>query len=428
VTRERVVQFQGWALHRLVAHAYENVPYYRRLFDRHGLRPDDIRGLEDLPKLPLTSKKELRELPVRDILSRGADGRRLYVVRTSGFSGEPFRFRRSLREHYVLHLFWHRAHSYIGLRMRDRRVSVVYSREHSLNGRKLRYKALLNVFGIFPHFLVDCCLPPREILQALRRLRPGFLQGYPGVLSRVAELLSPEDRRRVRPRGIRVGGEVITPLMRRQITEGFGARVYDLYGCHEMGLIAWECRETGELHTCDDSLIVEVLSDGHPAAPGEEGELVATNLHAFTMPFIRYKLGDIVIRGSERCACGLPFSTLRIVEGRHMDYLHLPGGRLVHAYAVAKPIVESWPWVRRYQLFQEREDRVFLHVVPQGRPLAEQVRQLQQAGASVLGPNVEFRVELMREISPGSSGKYRMIRRPPGSPGSPHAPNEGSSH
>ena len=83
--------------------------------------------------------------------------------------------------------------------------------------------------------------------------------------------------------------------MRRHITETFAAPVFNLYASNEFNVIAWECQETGELHTCDDGVIIEVLKDGRPAAAGERGEVVGTNLHSFAMPLIRFRLGDIII-------------------------------------------------------------------------------------------------------------------------------------
>jgi len=83
-----------------------------------------------------------------------------------------------------------------------------------------------------------------------------------------------------------VGGETLTEPMRKEIQQAFGGPVYATYGSQELNLIAWECKETGELHTCDDGVMVEVLADGRAAGPGERGELVGTNLHFDAMLFI----------------------------------------------------------------------------------------------------------------------------------------------
>ena len=89
-THDGLAALQGKALRRLVAHAYNNVPHYRRLFDRHGVHARAIRTLSDLENVPITTKDDLRSVPVEDTLTRGMDPDRLISIRTSGTSGTPF--------------------------------------------------------------------------------------------------------------------------------------------------------------------------------------------------------------------------------------------------------------------------------------------------------------------------------------------------
>jgi phenylacetate-CoA ligase len=116
-------------------------------------------------------------------------------------------------------------------------------------------------------------------------------------------------------------------------------------------------------HVADDGTVLEVLKDDRPAQPGEVGEVVATRLHGFAMPFIRYRLGDLVTQGETACACGAPFSTIFTVQGRMLDYFPLANGRLVHPYELVMIILNHGTrWIAQYQLTQERRDRVVLRV------------------------------------------------------------------
>jgi phenylacetate-CoA ligase len=208
-----------------------------------------------------------------------------------------------------------------------------------------------------------------------------------------------------------VGGEVLTPLMRTQITKAFSAPVFETYGSHEFNLIARQCKETGELHVCDDCVILEVIKDGRPAEIGERGEVVCTGLHSFAMPFIRYRLGDIVTKGPDVCPCGQPFSTISAVQGRMLDYFPLPGGRMLHPYEIIRGIVsEIVPWVSQYQLIQERVDRITCLVVTSTNPTPSQVAIVEDSATKLLGPGVEFRIVLVSEIKFESNGKFRVAR------------------
>ena len=411
LSREEIFAFQNRQLQRLVSHAYENVPYYRRLFDQNDIKPNDIRSVADLSMIPITSKKDLQSLPLEEVVSRGVDPKHLIDHTTSGSSGEPITIRRTWLEHNILALFRVRAAMHEpGLRIRDRQASIVLIRPTHPCDNQLPIK-IIRSLGLLRKVQINCLSPPEDIVRTLRDLRPDVLTGFSGVISRISQIISDDDRAVIRPRIVIVGGEILTPLMRAQITETFAAPVFDFYASHEFGLIAWECEETGEFHTCDDSMIVEVLKDGRLAVPGERGELIGTNLHSFAMPFIRYSLGDIVTKGLETCRCGQPFSTISAIQGRMIDYFPLPGGRMIHPYEILFTIVHDLTsWIRQYQLIQEREDRIILRVVPSTTPTPQEIIRLEDSVATLLGQGVEFQVILVPEIQIEPGGKFRVSR------------------
>ncbi len=184
--------------------------------------------------------------------------------------------------------------------------------------------------------IVDGLQDPADVAAQLREANPDVLVGLPGMLDRLTAPELADVVRGVRPRLVIVGGEVATPAMRLRIRETFAAPLVETYASHECPLLAWECRHSGDLHTCDDGVLVEVLRDGGAVEPGERGEVVVTNLHAYAMPFIRYRLGDLATRG-ERCACGAPFAIDRGDPGA--DDRLLPAAR----WAVAPSLRDRAP-------------------------------------------------------------------------------------
>jgi phenylacetate-CoA ligase len=409
VARDEVVAFQSERLRRLIAHAYDRIPYYRRLFERNGIKPRDIRTAADLAAIPTTSKRDLQALPTEDVVARGFDPSRLIFRRTSGSSGEPFIIRRTWFEERLLTAFQIRALHYFGLQVTDKRAHISLIRPNQDPDNQLLLR-IVQAVGLYRMMKIDCLLAPEEILCELRRFRPDVFTGFAGVLSRLAQSVGDGDRLIIRPRFVVTGAEVLTPLMRRQISEAFRAQVFDTFGAHEFKLIAWQCKETGEFHTCDDSLIIEVLRDGRPAAAGERGEMVGTNLHSFAMPFIRYRLGDIVTKGSETCSCGQPFSTIKAIQGRMIDYFLLPNGRIIHPYEIVLILVNEAPWMRQYRLIQEREDRILLQAVPFATPSSEKLMLLKDQVTRLLRRDVDFQIALVSEIPLESSGKFRVSR------------------
>jgi len=401
--------WQDARLRRLVRQAYDAVPFYRRLFDRHRLHPRHIRGVMDLGLIPFTDKTEMRGQPPGDLLARGHDPAALLTVRTSGSSGEPFTIRRTWLEDKLQYLLRRRALGELGIRHRDLLVAVGLVGRPASGDRKLVGRGF-RALGLWPQEVLDGLQDPVQLAYRLRQLRPDVLAGLPGMLDR---LTAPElvgSLETVRPRLLVVGGEVTTPAMRARIGRAFGAPVYETYGSHECPLIAAECRHSGLLHAAGDAVLVEVLVDGRPAEPGERGEVVITNLHAYAMPFIRYRIGDVATRGAP-CGCGAPFGTLDTIQGRMIDYFPLPDGRLLHPYEIVIRLVwKPLDWIRQYQLVQERRDSVVLYVVAASPPAEEQLAEVRRVVAPALGDRVRFEVRPVERIPFEATGKLRPSR------------------
>jgi phenylacetate-CoA ligase len=415
-TREQILAFQTRRLQALVRHASRRVPYYRRLFEQAGLRPDDIRSLDDLSRIPITSRADIQRLPPGDVLSGGADPVRLILHSTSGASGEPLRVWRTFFEEYLLRAFRLKEQLARGMRLRDRRAGVVLADRPAGLERVPGGRPFYSRLGLLRRERASCLLPTQEILARLRALEPDILGGYGGSIAWIAGSMTEEDRARIRPRLVLTGAETLTPEMRQQISQGFGAPVFDFYASHEYSLLASECPRGGRYHVTEWNVILEVFRDGRPAGPGEEGEVVATALHSYTMPFIRYRLNDLVTLGETPCSCGAPVSTLSRILGRTIEQFVLPDGKVIHPYALVLPLLAEAPWLRRYQIVQDRADRVLVKIIPFANPSAEAVAAVARRMAAALEGQLTVEIELVEDIPPEPSGKYRpyysLVKRP----------------
>jgi phenylacetate-CoA ligase len=269
---------------------------------------------------------------------------------------------------------------------------------------------MIEIFGIEHNLHLSRAEAPQTLFERLRSFRPDIVTGFPGVLTRLAAEAEATPLDGFGPRFVVTHSEVLTPAMRARIRSGWRAPVYEDYASNETRLIGWECPAGGGLHTCDDAVILEVLRDGRPVGVGERGEVVVTALHSYAMPFIRYRLGDIVTRDEETCACGLPFAKIRTIQGRMLDFFHLPDGRWVHPYEIIEGIDDRIEWISQYQLVQERVDRIVLLFVPVGDVPAARIAEFERFAAGVVGPRVEICAQPVPEIPPGEGGKFRFSR------------------
>ena len=403
-SRETILAYQSRALRRLVRDAYDNVIYYRQLFDREKIKPDDIKSPADLGKIPITTKKDLRDRPLAEILRRGSNPSRLRSSRTTGSTGEPFSVWRSDGEEFILDLFRQRVLRGFGLKTRDVMVRVMFHPvDPTLPWRMARG------LGIYRQHHIYVLKAPEIISEEIQKLKPDVLTGNVGVLAHIARVAAGSMKPRFNLKFVVVGSEFSTAGMRGRIADAFRAPAYNVYAARESGLIGWECRTTGRYHVHDDSLILEVLDGDKTVLEEGEGEAVLTALHSRNMPLIRFKLGDRVKKGPAPCPCGVPFSTLDSILGRMSDYLFLPDGRRLYARAADDIIREHAPWIAQYELEQESVASVVLRAIPLAANTPE-TDSLTKRILAVLGPDVDFRVEIVDTIKPGPRGKFAFLR------------------
>jgi phenylacetate-CoA ligase len=407
--RELLRSFQLRKLKSVVQIAYDSVPYYRSLFDDIKLKPKDIQTLEDLPAVPITTSYAFRLLPLSQSVSKRARIERLVKRATSGSSGRPFIIRRTVLEDHLLNQFRMRAFRAFGVKSRDRLVHIrLVSASHQRENLAGHARQIL---GLYREYSVDCLQSAAEIVSLLNHLHPDIIKGYPSVLTYVGGYLQNNSSLNFSPRFLIAGGEMLNDFRRNQIQKGFQRKLFDIYGSHEFNTLAWQCPSTGQYHVCEDNVILEVIKDGRPALPGEQGEVVATGLNTYAMPFIRYRLGDIAVQGMPSCPCGATFATLHSIEGRAHDYFRMPDGTLLHPDRIVVPIMEAEAaWFNRYRLLQINTHEVVLYIQPLQKPATEQLDRIRELARTQLPPEVHFSVELVDRLEPEEGGKFRFCR------------------
>jgi phenylacetate-CoA ligase len=204
--------------------------------------------------------------------------------------------------------------------------------------------------------------------------------------------------------------EVLTPSDRTLLESTFGARVYNEYGCGELGTIAHEC-ERGSMHLNSENLIVEILDGPRHCSAGEVGELVITELNNTAMPLVRYRIGDFAAFSRERCACGRSLPALEGIYGREYDLIYNRSGHMFHGeffMYIAEEAQRQGLGIGAFQIIQDAYDHFTIRVqaaTGYGPRTEDFVRQRITDG---YGPaEIDF-VQVDR-IPREASGKMRLI-------------------
>lgn len=325
LTRPELEALQLQRLQQTVRHCM-NAPFYQKKFKELGITPDDIKSLDDVSKLPFTSKEDLREnypyglacVPLRDCV-------RLHS--SSGTTGNPtvvLHTQKDLDEwaNAVARCLW-----------------MVGSRPEDVFQNSAGYGMFTAGLGFqYGAERVGMLTVPAAAGNTLRQIKfikdfgTTVLHAIPSYASRIYEVMKEEGvdpRRDTKLRVLCIGAEPHSEEQRRRIEENLGVKAYNSYGISEMmgPGVAFECPEQNGIHIWEDYFIVEIIDPVtlKPVPEGELGELVITTINREAMPLLRYRTRDLTRFLPGDCPCGRTHRRLARLQGRSDDMIILKG-------------------------------------------------------------------------------------------------------
>ena len=212
----------------------------------------------------------------------------------------------------------------------------------------------------------------------------------------------------IRPKGVISTSMMLLPHERTTIEGVFGVKVFDRYGCEEVGLIGAECERHDGMHMNIDHLVIEFLrEDGSRADPGELAHVVVTDLLNEAMPLIRYDVGDMAAERTGTCACGRGLPLMEGVAGRVADFLKRQDGTMVAGVSLIENSLTKFRGMEQLQIVQDSLASIRLRIVPDP-DFCERVRADLIDYFAETFPGCAIHVELVPEIEREPNGKYRF--------------------
>lgn len=398
----KIRKIQDSKLKKLIHHAYENVSYYRRLFDSTGIKPEDIKGVNDLWKIPTTTKKQLKSLPRRDIVAQGININKCRPAVTSGSTGVPLKMYFTRDDFTLKNLVLIRSFLSHGIRPWHRGLEFTGGRYVS------RRKSWYEWMGIFRKLCLSAYQDPDEWIEAIRFWKPHFILGYVLSLKLLARRIEKKAINDIKPNVIFSTSGVLDNATRNLLKSAFQAKVVDLYGAWESGFIAWECDRCPGYHINSDMVIVEFLKNGKRVNPGEEGGVVITNLHTFAMPFIRYELGDIGVPSGDKPVCGRSFPLIKVIKGRVADYIKLPSGRVISPHPFYR-VMEETPGLKEWRIVQISASELVVEIVGEAVFAGAAADSILSRLKELVDDEVAIKITVVDRIERGLEEKRRSV-------------------
>ena len=339
-TDEEMVDFQNRRFSMLVQYAATQVPYYREWFRREGAQPADFRTIDDLRRLPIVDKAEMRRQGVVRFMAEGFPASKRMAIHSSGSTGEPFEFYVST-EAYSINMAaklrtWYDA----GYRLGNRYVKLSSSPRESWL-KRLQDQATNGVVIPF-HSLDDESLA--DILALIDRHRPNIIRTHPNAIYYLARYREAHPGHYLhRPRHIMTTSANLPDTFRTVVEHVFGCDVIDAYSCEGTPNTAETPAHDG-YHVSREYGIIEVLDDeGHHVQKGI-GHVVSTDLWNMAMPFIRYDTqylvqvdnGTIVRIAGRECELLSSANGKRFTGQVIDDYFNYCTGHSVDAFQVVR--------------------------------------------------------------------------------------------
>jgi len=408
---DRMARWQDERLRTVVRHAYEHVPYYRRLFDHRGIDARRFRGREDLCRIPLLNR-EIVKSQAGDLRSRAPGHNKLAEGHTSGTTGAPLSVFYDSSMIAMNYAALDRQYRWAGANLGRGGDRIAVLRGNMIV--PLRQKS--PPFWRYNHFhnhilLSNFHLSPGNLeayRAALRDYGPVVLDGYPSSIYVLAKLLL--NRGMTVPlKAVLTSSETLYDFQREVIERAFACKVFDYFGAAERVIFSVECERHYGHHLCEEYGVTEVVDDGdQQVSSGVEGYLVGTTLHNLGFPLLRYRSSDRSAIWPQRCLCGRGLRLVSDVSTKAEDLIRLRDGRLISPSVLTHPF-KPLDSIAASQLVQTAMDRMIVRIVPGSDFSAIVSNQLVRDLKSRLGENMHIEVELVDSLERTASGKFKWV-------------------
>ena len=406
-TPSQIEEIQQEKLRVLLEHAYKNVLYYTKLFDRLRLKPSDIKDKEDLDKLPLLRKEDIRK-DISAFVAKNIPRKELKPMMSSGTTGQPIRLFKDKDRDAWRAAARHRFQKAEKFEHGDKIVTIYgysFPKKHVLQGVFLRI--LRNEWVPYGYDLSEEKIG--AFVKELKKYKPDFIRAWPSSIYPLAEYAG-NNEVNLGPKNIWLHGEVLFKFQRKSFEENLGCEIFDIFGLRESSIYSGECQKHAGYHLDAENGIIEVIDEeGEHVSSGELGATVFTDFTNFATPLIKYVSEDIVTyAGGRTCPCGrgLPL-IIKSVEGRFSDCLSTDKGFVLPNAVV--DLFSSIKAIKNFQVIQKKKDRILVRVEKKSDFSSSDADFITGGIQKLVKSNVNIEMEYANSIPLTPSGKKRFV-------------------
>lgn len=399
---EEIEAYQNDQVNALIKHAYNTVPFYKNLYDSHGINISQIQNLDDLNQLPIITKNEVKKAGAQ-LVSDEFQIKKLIKTKTSGTTGLPltvYQTNESISRQWAF--FW-RSRTRFGLSINDSQLMFgaripVSQKQH--DPPYWRHDYFNNRVYLSTSHISKKTLKP--IVDYLNSNRFVFYAGYPSAMYSLAKFINDFGIEvKKKPEVIAFGSDSVLPGQKKLIAKIFGAKIIEFYGMVEFAGTMSMC-EHGRFHTDHEHCFIDTMETNEPGS----SKLILTGWGNKAMPFIRYDIGDYAALSRDKCLCGRHTNSFLSIDGRIEDYITTPDGRKLRGF---NQVFKNAKNILELQMIQEKIEEVTIRIVPDHNFIESDRVHLIKEFRKRAGHQLAVNFDIVEAIPRLKNGKFKAV-------------------
>ena len=420
-------QFQQKRLQALLKHAYENVPYYHKIFKELKLKPQDIKNVDDLQKLPVLTKEHIRN-NIDNLTAKNYSKKELIPKHTGGSTGEPMKFFIDKKWSAWNTAAAYREWSWAGYNPGDK-IAYLWGAPQDLSHQRELKTKIFNL--VYRMIMLDAWYMTEKILgehvRILRKFKPKIINAFSSAIYLMAQYMEKRRINDIKPEAILTSCEMLFDYQRETIEREFDCEVFDYYSGRDTTLHAGECPEHSGYHLAIENGVVEFIKDNEHVSPGELGKIIITDLSNYAMPFIRYEIGDLGVPSDEICSCERGLPLMEKVVGRTNEILFTNDNRIIvstfipdlfypdwitnpdHIYSFSEATVKQYQKIRQFQVIQKNKNEIIVKIIKEHESDEREFDYILANFKKCFGEKMNIKLMFVESIPTLPSGKTNYV-------------------
>jgi len=408
---EKIRAYQWVKIKNLLEHAYNNIPFYKKMFIEKGIKPEDIRNFDDFHKVPLLTKELIRS-NLNELIAQNYRKYRLLKVTTGGSTGTPLSLyyekgvSRSIEQAFVTNL-WNR----VGYKLGEKIVILRGEPASCSSNSFWEYMPIKNKLILSIYHMIDENLP--SYIRQIRYFKPKYFHVYPSALTILAKFMKKNNIPSFQNlKAIFSSSEDLYTWQIELFKNVFNCPIITLYGQVEMAVFAGNCECSNYYHIYPEYSYVELIDRNNKPIRQEKviGEIVGTTFNNYVMPLIRYRTQDFASYIDYKCECGKNHVMLERIEGRLQEFVVTKNDALVTLTGlIFGQHFKAFEKIKQMQIEQSEKGKVLMRIIREKNYCQEDEDEIKFKIQQVVGQNLEINIAYISEIPRTKSGKYQFL-------------------